>query len=193
MALLEPFIASVIFSILGEIADKTQLIILGFALKYKAPFRVFLGGLVGHGAMDGAAILIGLYFGGLFAADFIGKLVGALFIMLGIWGLWLKPYIKKGKKEEKHKKIKTASPFLVTSLTILLVEFGDKTQIASGLLAAEYRRPLIVWAGVLVGLALTIGLNVFVGSRLAEKLPRKVIRTATYVLFILFGLFTMLT
>jgi len=187
----EPFIAAVIFSILGEIADKTQLLILGFALKYKAPFRVFLGGLIGHGVMDGVAIIIGLYFGALLTADIIGQVVGALFILLGIWGLFLKPYLKKAKKEKKHKKLKTTSPFLVTFLTIFLVEFGDKTQVASGLLAAEYRRPLIIWFGVLIGLALTIGLNVFVGSKLAEKLPGNIIRTATYVLFILFGLFTL--
>jgi len=191
--MVEAFIAAVIFSILGEIADKTQLIILGFALKYKAPFRVFLGGLVGHGVMDGVAILIGLYFGGLFTTDIVGKSVGILFILLGIWGLLLKPYLKKRKKEKKHKEIKTKSPFLVTFLTIFLVEFGDKTQVASGLLAAEYRRPLLIWFGVLIGLALTIGLNVFIGSKLAEKLPRNIIRTATYILFILFGLFTLLS
>lgn len=190
--MVEAFIAAVIFSILGEIADKTQLIILGFALKYKAPFRVFLGGLLGHGVMDGAAILVGLYFGGLFTTDIIGKLVGALFIAFGIYGLFIKPYLKKVKKEKKHKQIKIGSPFLVTFLTILLVEFGDKTQVASGLLAAEFRKPLLIWLGVLVGLGLTIGLNVFVGSKLAEKLPRNVIRTATYVLFILFGLFAFL-
>lgn len=188
--MVQAFLTAIIFSILGEIADKTQLVILGFALKYKSPWKVFLGGLAGHGVMDGLAIIIGLYFGKLFTTDLVGKLVGILFILLGLWG-FLKHYLIKRKHEKEHK-IKTQSPFLVTFLTIFFVEFGDKTQIASGLLAAEFQQPIIIWLGVMVGLGLTIALNVFIGSKLAEKLPKNIIKTTTNILFILFGLFTLL-
>lgn len=188
----EAFISSVIFSILGEIADKTQLIILGLSLKYKAPFRVFLGALAGHALMDGIAIVLGYYFGFVFSSNMsiLGKIVGSLFILFGLWGL-LKRYIIKGKKE-KENKVRHSMPFIATFLTILVVEIGDKTQIASGLLAAKYLQPIPIVLGVVLGLAITIGLNVFVGRKLAEKLPRNVIRTASYILFILFGLFTLL-
>ena|SRR3989344_2410572 len=194
--ILEPLTASFIASLLGEIADKTQLIILGFALKYKAPWKVFFGGLAGHAMMDGVAIMLGFYFGTLFLGEWIKWVVGILFILLGAWTL-AKPYLKKPKKEEKDvvKKIKSSAPFAVTFLAVLFTEIGDKTQIATGLLGAEfsasYIGPLMVFIGATLGLALTIGLNVFVGSKLAERLPKKAIKITTAVLFILFGVFTL--
>ncbi|MDO8740607.1 MAG: TMEM165/GDT1 family protein [Candidatus Woesearchaeota archaeon] len=190
--MLEAFISAVVFSVLGEIADKTQLIILGLSLKYKAPFKVFLGALAGHAVMDGIAIIIGYYFGFVFSSNMsiLDEIVGSLFILFGLWGL-LKRYIIKSRKE-KENKVRHSMPLIATFLTILVVEIGDKTQIASGLLAAKYLQPIPIILGVIVGLAITIGLNVFVGRKLAEKLPRNTIRTASYILFILFGLFTLL-
>ena len=184
----QTFFLALLFSILGEIADKTQLVILGFMLKYKAPWRVFLGGLAGHAIMDGIAILIGTFTAFAFDVFWLDYAVGGLFVSLGLHGFYKMHF----KNEKEHKTIKHASPFIVTFLTVLATEIGDKTQIASGLLAAEYKRPLIIFLGVTVGLAITIGLNVFIGSKLAEKLPKGVIKTVTNVLFILFGLFVIL-
>ncbi len=182
------FLLAVLFSILGEIADKTQLVILGFMLKYKAPWRVFLGGLAGHALMDGVAILIGTFTAFTFDVSWLDYAVGSLFILLGLYGFYKMHF----KKEKEQKKIRHASPFIVTFLTVLTTEIGDKTQIASGLLAAEYKMPIIIFLGVTAGLAITIGLNVFIGSKLAEKLPKGVIKTAANILFIMFGLFVIL-
>lgn len=187
---LTPFLLAIFFSIMGEIADKTQLVILGFALKYKSPFKVFLGGLLGHAAMDGIAILVGTFAAFNFQAAWLKYVVGLLFIVLGIYGFY-KIYRTK-KKEKEEKQIMHQSPFLTTFLTVIATEIGDKTQIASGLLAAEYKVPIPIFIGVTIGLALTIGLNVFIGSKLAEKLPRKAIKITTNIIFILFGIFTIL-
>ena len=186
MAALMPFIWAVLFSILGEIADKTQLVILGFALKYKAPFKVFWGGLLGHAVMDGIAIVIGTFAGFRFQAEWLKYAVGGLFIIAGLYGFYKMYGKKKGK--DKERKITSASPFLITFLTILVTEIGDKTQVSSGLLAAEYKAPFVIFIGVTIGLAITIGLNVFVGSKLAEKLPRKAIKITTNVMFVIFGI-----
>ena len=199
---------AVVFSILGEIADKTQLVILGFALKYKASFKVFLGALAGHALMDGIAILIGTFAGFSLQTEWLKYIIGASFIILGIYGFY-KLYKKSGKSEKtifglgyvkrihknnlnQKKKIMHPSPFLTTFLTILVTEIGDKTQLSSGLLAAEYKLPLPIFLGVTIGLAITIGLNVFIGSKLAEHLPKKVIKIATNTPFILVGLFSLL-
>ena len=189
--MLEAFISALLFSFLGEIADKTQLIILGLALKYKAPFKVFLGALLGHAVMDVIAIILGYYFSFAFSSNIFSNLVGLSFILLGVYGL-SKKYIIKKKKEKKLKTIKTKMPLIISFLTVLVVEVGDKTQVASALLAAKYLQPLPIILGVILGLSITIALNVFIGKKLAEKIPRNIIKLSTYILFILFGVFTLI-
>ena len=188
---LTPFLLAIVFSLLGEIADKTQLVILGFGLRYKAPFRVFLGGLAGHAVMDGVAILIGTFAGFSFNVWWLKYAVGASFILLGLYGFY-KMYLRKHKKKKEKKPVLRPSPFLTTFLVILATEIGDKTQISSALLAAEYKMPLIIFLGVTIGLAITIGLNVLIGRKLAEHLPRKTIKIVTNALFIVFGLVSIL-
>jgi len=187
--MLEEFLIAFGLAFISEIVDKTQLVILGLALKYKAVFKVFLGALIAHAVMDGIAILIGSYFGFSLPFNLIKFVVGILFILLGVW-TFAKMYIKKEKKE---KKFKYKSVFLVSFLVVLLSEFGDKTQIASGLLAAQYMVPLAIFLGFVLALAIVIGLNVFIGSKIAEKLPIKTIKIVTAVLFVLFGLFSLLS
>ena len=138
--------------------------------------------------MDGIAILLGTFAGFSLNAFWLKYAVGGLFIILGLHGFY-KMFLRKKSKEKKT--VINSSPFWTTFLTILAVEIGDKTQVASGLLAAEYKMPLTIFLGVTVGLAVTIGLNVFVGSKLAEHLPKKAIKITTNILFIIFGIAAM--
>ena len=78
-------------------------------------------------------------------------------------------------------------------LTVLISEFGDKTQIASGLLAAKYLVLAPIFVGDILAIGIVIGFNVFIGSRVAERIPRKTIKIITAILFILFGIFTLLS
>ncbi|MFQ6137278.1 MAG: TMEM165/GDT1 family protein [Candidatus Hydrothermarchaeales archaeon] len=181
--------ATVILILLSEIADKTQLVILGIALRYKSPFKVSSGALLAHALMDGIAIIIGAYLGFSIPATPIKILVGIIFILLGLWSL-TKIYLKREEREEKE--ITTIDPLMASFSLVLLSEFGDKTQITSGLLAAKYRVPTVVFIGTIIGLALAIGSNVFFGSKIAERLPRSTIKKLTAFLFILFGIFTLM-
>ncbi len=188
--MLDAFFIALFFTFISEIADKTQLVILGLALKYKASFQVFLGALFAHSFMDGIAILLGYFFSFQLQTNMLKIIVGIAFILLGIYGL-VKIYRKKTKKQEKE--IDGRTPFVIAFLTVMLSEFGDKTQISSGLLAAKYLLPLHIFIGAFLALALVIGLNVFVGAKIAERLPVKAIKIATSVLFILFGIISLLT
>ena len=184
----EPFIIAFVLALISEVADKTQLVILSLALKYKSPLKVFSGALIAHAFMDGIAILLGALFGFTLSSVLIKNVVGTLFIVLGLWGFY-KLYRKTHKKERK---IRGNAPFTVSLLTVMISEFGDKTQIASGLLSAKYLVPIPIFIGFVLALAIAIGFNVFVGSKIAEKLPRGTIKMVTAVLFVLFGLFTLL-
>jgi putative Ca2+/H+ antiporter (TMEM165/GDT1 family) len=188
---LTPFLLAIVFSLLGEIADKTQIIILGLAIKYKAPWKILLGGVAGHAVMDGIAIFIGAFAGISLNVFWLKYAVGASFILLGLYGFY-KMYLRKHKKKKEKKPILRPSPFLTTFLVVLATEIGDKTQVTSGLLAAEYKTPLIILLGVIIGLTITIALNVFIGSKLAQHLPKKTIKIVTNALFIVFGLISIL-
>ncbi|MEW5897468.1 MAG: TMEM165/GDT1 family protein [Nanoarchaeota archaeon] len=187
--MIEPFIAAFTLALISEIADKTQLIILGLALKYKSPFKVFLGAVSAHAAMDGIAILLGTFSGFSLSSSLIKNLIGILFILLGVW-TFVKLYFKKSKKKEREVLNKT--PLAASFLTVLVSEFGDKTQIASGLLAAKYLVPIPIFAGFVLALGIAIGFNVFIGSKIAEGIPEKTIKTIAAILFILFGIFTLI-
>ena len=186
--MLEAFFIALSFTFISEIADKTQLVILGLVLKYKAALQVFLGALIAHSFMDGIAILLGYFFGFQVQSNLIKIIIGIAFILLGVYGI-TKIYFKKAKKQER--KIEVRTPFIVAFLTVMLSEFGDKTQISSGLLSAKYLLPWHILAGTFLALAFVIGLNVFIGAKIAKKIPAKKIKVATSVLFILFGIISL--
>ena len=187
MSIIEPFLAALIFSLLGEIADKTQFLVLGLAMKYKAPFRVFLGAIGGHILIDAIAVLVGVIFGFVFSSNIIKIIVAILFIALGLWTLYKVFFKKKKKIKGKEKEFLSKSAFLATFLMIILGEFGDKTQIAAGLLGAKYLQPIPIIIGMAIGLAIATGFTIIVGTKIAEKVPRKTLKIITGILFVLYG------
>src|SRR3989338_2415530 len=123
--MINAFFIALIFTFVSEIADKTQLVILGLALRYKAYFQVFLGALLAHSFMDAIAIVLGYFFSFQIQTNMLKIIVGISFVLLGIYGL-VKIYQRKTKKQEK--KIRGKAPFVISFLTVMLSEFGDKTQ-----------------------------------------------------------------
>ena len=180
--MLSAFLSSFGIALLSEIADKTQLVILGLALKLKSPFRVFLGALLAHAAMDGLAVALGSWLGFSLPAGQVGLFVGVVFIGLGTWEV-----AKAWRASRKKEVVTNGSPFLLSFFLILASEFGDKSQIAAGLLAAEFRTPIAVFLGFVLGLAVTIAATVFFGVMLAKRLPRKTVKIIIGALFIIFG------
>ncbi|MBI4145390.1 TMEM165/GDT1 family protein [Candidatus Woesearchaeota archaeon] len=185
---LAAFFTSFLLLLLSEVADKTMLLILGLALQYRSRLQVFLGALSAHALMDLVAIVLGAFFGVSIPEAVLRPVIAVVFVLLGLWQLY-KLYLRRGKPKKKTVP-KAASPFLVTFMFVAFSELGDKSQIISGLLGAEYANTLVVFIGVLVGLVFAIGLNVFVASKVVEKMPRRLIKTLVAVLFIVFGIAT---
>lgn len=185
----EALIAAFVFILLSEIADKTQLVVFGLALKYKSPLKVFSGALAAHVVMDSVAIFIGAFLG-IILTGIISILIALAFIGLGIFEIWKLYFRKSVKKESKYKT--TGSPFIMSFLLIAGSEFGDKTQIVSGLLSSRYLLPIDVLAGTILALVVTIGLTVLITKYVGDKLPRKAIKTFTALVFILTGFLMLL-
>ncbi len=187
--MIEPFFIAFLFAFLSEIADKTQLVILGLALEFRSFFKVFSGAFLAHVLMDGIAIFAASFFVFSIPSLWVKMIVGILFVLLGLWNL-VQYFRKKTKKEKQATQFK--NPFVSSFLLVLVSEFGDKTQISSGLLAATYLAPLSIFAGFALAIALVIFINLFIGSKIAKVLPVHLIKIATALFLILFGLFTLL-
>ncbi len=186
--MIEPFIMSFVLAFLSEIVDKTQFVILALALSYKAPFKVFTGALLAHVLLDGIGVAFGFLLASYLMSSIVKAVTGTVFIAIGLW-MFARLYFKK---EEKEKKTKAKNPLSAAFFTVMLAEFGDKTQITSALLSAKYMKPIPVFIGITLALALAIAINVFVGSKVAEKIPKKAVKIITALLFILFGISTFL-
>ncbi|MBI5798156.1 TMEM165/GDT1 family protein [Candidatus Woesearchaeota archaeon] len=145
--------------------------------------------MLGHILVDSIAIIIGANIHSFLPEEILKIITGAIFIILGIY-MYLK--VKKIIKTKKKKRIfKNISPFLAVFLLISLSEFGDKSQIASGLLATKFGFIATI-IGAILGLATIIAISVFIGAKIAKKLPREKIKIATAIVFIIMGILTII-
>ena len=163
---------------LGEIGDKTQLLSLILAAKYRRPWPICAGiltaTLVNH-ALAGA-------FGALVAAWFSPQtlrwIVAASFIAIALWTL--KPD-QADESEADH--ARGHGVFLVTVASFFLAEMGDKTQIATAVLAAQYHPLWQVVSGTTLGMLIADVPVVWLGARFATRLPLRAARIGAALLF----------
>lgn len=192
--MLDAFLTSMFIIFLAEIADKTQLVIFALSIKFRNPWHVFAGALTAHAFIDGIAILLGTYTAITLPANAISFVVGASFLILGVRGL-VKLYYNHKKHTKKKKAAIVDIPYsamLTSFLVIAASEMGDKSQLASGILAASFKDPLFVFLGTLAALSMAIGINIFIGKKVSKVMPVKMIKIVTSLLFIAFGIVTLL-
>lgn len=168
---------------LAELGDKTQLGVMLLASKTQKRVRLFLGVMAGFLLVDGLAIVLGATVTRLVPLHIIKWISGALFILFGV--LMLRGDACNGDCEQKAKEV--SRPFWVGFLMIAAAEWGDKTQIASGLFAAQFH-PLAVLAGTLTALALLSLIAILAGNWISKKIPEALLHRIAAILFILIGL-----
>ena len=184
---MDAFLVSLVMVFLAELGDKTQLVALVLAGKYK-PSVVLWGILVATGAAHVVSVVGGMLLGGFLSGPWIPFLAGISFLVFGIWTL-------RGDSADDDGIRSAATPFLVVFWTFLLAEMGDKTMLATVSLAAQYRASansewlgvIPVWIGSTLGMVLSDALAVGVGSLLGARLPEKATRMLAAVVFLLFG------
>ncbi len=184
--MMEAFLVSTGAVLLGEIGDKTQLLALVLASRFRKPGPVIAGILVATVFNHALAGLAGTWLRDLLSPQLLPWLVGGSFIAVGLWAL------KPDTLEEGEGQRLGHSAFWVTTLAFFLAEIGDKTQIATTVLAVRYDALLPVVGGTTLGMLLADVPVVFLGAALAQRLPLKAIRIAAAALFIVLGLATLL-
>ena len=180
--MLEAFIVSTAVVALGELGDKTQLLALVLAARFRRPWTIVAGIFVATLANHALAGWVGNYVRGAVPEHVLRWLLALSFFAVAAWTL------KPDKLDDEE--VKTQSRlgvFGVTVVAFFLAEMGDKTQIATVMLAARFASLGAVVAGTTLGMLLVNVPTVFIGQAAAQRLPLRAIRIVAALLFVTLG------
>ena len=165
----------------SEMGDKTQLLALVLALRFRAPWTIMAGILVATLLNHGLASVAGGMLSAYFAEETLKWILAITFFIFAGWIL-IPDKSEDLKHEDKY------GAFLTTVVVFFLAEMGDKTQLATLALGAKFTNALLVTIGTTMGMLVADGLVVFFGEKLTQKIHMKWIRVFAACLFALFGL-----
>ncbi len=172
---------------LAEIGDKTQLLAFILAARFKKPVPIIAGILLATLVNHGLAGALGAWITASVSPEILRWVLGASFIGMAIWTL-----IPDKIEEEETSVAKRFGVFGATLITFFLAEMGDKTQIATIAMAAHYGTPLLVVIGTTLGMLIADVPAVFIGDKLATRIPMKLVHSIAAAIFALLGLATLL-
>lgn len=178
---LESVSSSFILVAVSEMGDKTQLLAFSLAAKYKKPWPIMAGIFVATILNHALASWAGQWFSTLLNPQWMSLLLGFIFVAFAFWTL------KPDEADEVSEKTKFG-PFLTTCVLFFLAEMGDKTQLATVALGAQFKTAWMVTLGTTLGMMVTDGLAVVAGDRISHKINMKYMRWTAAGLFFIFGL-----
>jgi Ca2+/H+ antiporter, TMEM165/GDT1 family len=186
--MMEAFLISTGVVALAEIGDKTQLLALVLAARFRKPVPIILGMLAATLLNHALAGVVGRL-----VADFVGPMtmrwiLGLSFIAMAFWIL-----IPDKLDDEGAAKPPRFGAFLTTLCSFFLLEMGDKTQIATVALAAKYPSLIGVVAGTTVGMMLANVPVIFLGHGVASRISLKVVHGVAAAIFLVLGLMVLLS
>jgi putative Ca2+/H+ antiporter (TMEM165/GDT1 family) len=183
---MEAFFVSTAIVAIAEIGDKTQLLALMLAARYRKPVPIILGIFFATLANHALAAWIGAEVAAWVGAETMRWILGATFIVMAGWCLI------PDKADEGPQAARRAGAFLATLVAFFIVEIGDKTQIATVALAARFQSLFAVTAGTTVGMLLANAPVVLFGDAIARRLPLRIVRIVAALLFVALGLAALL-
>ena len=180
--MLSSFLLSAGVVAIAEIGDKTQLLSMMLAARFKKPLPIALGILAATLANHAAAALVGSSSAGLLEGPWMTGLLGASFLAIALWAL-----VPDKAGDECPASTRGLGPFLATAVCFFFAEIGDKTQLATVALAAKYQAVVAVTGGTTLGMMAANIPAVLAGSALAARLPLRPIRFCAAALFAALG------
>jgi putative Ca2+/H+ antiporter (TMEM165/GDT1 family) len=180
---MEAFLVSTMVVAVGEIGDKTQLLALVLAARFRRPAPIVLGILVATLANHTIAGLVGAWVRQVVPVALLRWLLAASFLAVALWAL------KPDRLEDEQPSSATRlGVFAVTSTSFFLAEIGDKTQIATVVLAAQFNNLVAVIAGTTLGMLIADVPVVLVGRAVATRIPMRTVRVVAAGLFALLAI-----
>ncbi len=183
---MEAFLVSTGVVALAEIGDKTQLLAFILAAKFRRPLPIVLGILVATLANHAFAGALGSWITSLLGPETLRWVLGLSFIGMAIWTLI------PDTLDESDAKLARFGVFGTTLVAFFLVEMGDKTQIATVALAAQYHAFFSVVAGTTLGMMIANVPAVFLGDRIAHRMPVRLVHSIAAAIFAILGVATLL-
>ncbi|MBB1088228.1 TMEM165/GDT1 family protein [Lysobacter sp. SG-8] len=165
---------------LAEIGDKTQLLALMLAARFRRPWPIVAGILVATLLNHAAAAWIGAMAASWLRPDVLQWIVAVSFLAVAAWTL-------KPDTLDEGERVPARNAFVATTIAFFLAEIGDKTQVATVLLAAKYTPLWEVVLGTTLGMMLANVPVVVLGSRFSARLPLKAARRAAAAVFLALG------
>ena len=185
--MIEAFLASTAVVALAEVGDKTMLLAIVLAARLRAPGQILAGILVATLANHALAAWIGQEVAGLLDAPWFRAAVALGFVGMAAWTL-VPDRLDEGDEGFKRR----GGAFLTTLVAFFLVEMGDKTQVATIALGAQYHDVLSVAAGTTLGMMLANTPAVLLGEQLVKRISLRATRIAAALLFLALGTWQLL-
>ena len=184
---MEAFLISTGIVALAEMGDKTQLLALVLAARFRKPWPIVLGIFVATIANHAMAGALGAWVTTQLSPQALRWILGGSFIAMAVWML-----IPDKLDDESDKQSSRFGVFGTTVLMFFLAEMGDKTQIATVMLAARYEAYFAVVAGTTLGMMLANAPVVWLGERVTRLVPLRVVHVVSALIFLGLGLFALL-
>ena len=176
---MEALITSFAVVVLGEMGDKTQLLGMAFATRFKAS-TVLAGVFVATIFNHLLAVIVGEYLTRFIPMTTIQFIAALSFVFFGLWTF-------RGDTLEGEDKKNYFSPFWTVLIAFFIAEMGDKTQLATIALAAKYQNIFTVLIASTAGMMVSNIIGIVIGVILGKKIPEKTVKTISGAIFILFG------
>ena len=178
------FIKALLLVVVAEMGDKTQLLAMAMANKYKAK-QVLIGVLIATVLNHALAVAVGSYVSNVIPMNLIKAIAAISFLVFGLWTI-------RGDKldDEENKKAKFG-PIVTVAIAFFIAEMGDKTQLMTITIAAENQQPVLILMGTTVGMLIADGIGILGGAWMCKHIPEVYIKWVAGIIFMFFGTLTL--
>ncbi len=177
-------IKALLFVVVAEMGDKTQLLAMAMASKYKVR-QVMLGVLIATILNHALAVALGSYLSSVLPMDIVKIVAAAAFVIFGLWTL------RGDKIDDEENKKQKFGPVATVAIAFFLAEMGDKTQLMTIAIAADGTSPLFILTGTTLGMMVADSIGIIGGAWMCKHVPEKYIKWGAGLIFLFFGTLTL--
>ncbi|WP_368489804.1 TMEM165/GDT1 family protein [Clostridium sp. BJN0013] len=177
---MDTFIQALLLVVIAEMGDKTQLLAMAMASKYKIK-EVLSGVLIATIFNHGLAVAVGSYLSSLISMRLVNIVAAISFLIFGFWTLRGDKIDKEGDNRSRF------GPIVTVSIAFFLAEMGDKTQLMTITISAKANEPIFTLIGTTMGMIIADGIGIIGGAWIYKHIPDKCIKWTAGGIFIFFG------